>query len=78
MILSLIYALCYSFTRFDTALPGFIFEDQYIQLTTRLNSSHVYGFGEHNHQKFKHDMNFKTWSIFTRDVAPVVGVFLYT
>lgn len=59
---------------FDTSVPGFIFSDQYIQITTRLASEHLYGFGEHNHRQLKHDMNWKKWSIFTRDVAPVVSL----
>ncbi|CAH1781001.1 unnamed protein product, partial [Owenia fusiformis] len=59
-------------TIFDTSdIPGFIFSDQYIQLTTRLASAHLYGLGEHNHRQFKHNMNWKKWTIFTRDVAPV-------
>ncbi|XP_067668991.1 sucrase-isomaltase, intestinal-like [Haliotis asinina] len=58
-------------TIFNTSLPGFIYSDQYLQLTTRLASSNVYGFGEHNHRQLRHDLSWKTWSIFTRDVAPV-------
>ncbi|XP_023929978.1 sucrase-isomaltase, intestinal [Lingula anatina] len=57
-------------TIFDTALPGFTFTDQYLQLTTRLNSSHVYGFGEHNHGRYKHDMNWRRWPIFSRGTGP--------
>jgi hypothetical protein len=58
---------------FDTTTPGFVFSDQYIQLTVALPSDNVYGFGEHNHRQFRHDMNWKKWAIFTRDVAPVVS-----
>jgi len=58
--------------RFSTTTPGFVYSDQYIQLTTELASEHVYGLGEHNHRRLKHDMNWKKWTIFTRDVAPVV------
>ena len=57
---------------FDTTTPGFVFSDQYLQLTLALPSANVYGFGEHNHRRFQHDMNWKKWPIFTRDVAPVV------
>ncbi|XP_064639440.1 sucrase-isomaltase, intestinal-like [Lineus longissimus] len=56
---------------FDTTFPGFLFCDQFIQITTKLPSEYLYGLGEHNHRVFKHNMNWKTWSIFTRDVAPV-------
>lgn len=58
-------------TIFDTTVPGMQYAAQFLQLTTRLNSSKVYGFGEHNHRQFQHNMNFKTWAMFTRDVAPV-------
>ena len=57
---------------FDTTSQGLVFSDQYIQLTTLLASDNVYGFGEHNHRTYRHDMNWKKWAIFTRDVAPVV------
>ena len=58
--------------RFNTRTSAFVYSDQYIQLTTELPSDNVYGFGEHNHRRFRHDMNWKKWTIFTRDVAPVV------
>ena len=55
--------------RFETTPDGLVFSDQYLQLTTRLPNDNIYGFGEHNHRQFKHDMNWKTWPIFTRDVG---------
>lgn len=58
---------------FNTSLPGTVMADQFLQMTTRLPTGYVYGFGEHNHRQLLHDMNWKTWSIFTRDVAPVVS-----
>ncbi|KAL5004590.1 hypothetical protein ScPMuIL_018046 [Solemya velum] len=64
-------------TIFNTTLPGLMFSEQYIQMSTKLPSEYVYGFGEHNHRRLLHDMNWKTWSIFTRDVAPVDGWNLY-
>jgi hypothetical protein len=30
----------------------------------------MYGLGEHNHKRFRHDLYWKTWPIFTRDEAP--------
>lgn len=51
-----------------------MFSPQYIQLTLKLPSDIVYGLGEHNHKRFRHDMNWKKWTIFTRDEAPVVSV----
>ena len=59
--------------RFNATLPGLTFSDQYIQITHRLPSGHLYGLGEHNHKQFKHDMNWRNWTIFTRDIAPVVS-----
>lgn len=59
--------------RFNTTLPGFVVADQFLQITTRLSNSYVYGFGEHRHETFRHDMNWRTWSIFTRDNSPDVS-----
>ncbi|XP_071949869.1 sucrase-isomaltase, intestinal-like [Antedon mediterranea] len=58
-------------TIFNTSYGGFTFEDQFLQISTVLPSKNIYGFGEHNHRQFRHNMNWKTWAIFTRDVAPV-------
>ncbi|XP_076454086.1 sucrase-isomaltase, intestinal-like [Babylonia areolata] len=58
-------------TIFNTGVPGMALYPQFLQLTTLLPAkSHLYGFGEHRHQTFRHDMNFKRWSMFTRDLAP--------
>nr|XP_006826058.1 PREDICTED: sucrase-isomaltase, intestinal-like [Saccoglossus kowalevskii] len=56
---------------FDTSVGGFTFIDKFIQISTKLPSSNVYGFGEHNHRQYRHNLDWKTWAIFTRDVAPV-------
>ncbi|ESO98989.1 hypothetical protein LOTGIDRAFT_114212, partial [Lottia gigantea] len=63
--------------RFSTDVPGLTFTDQFLQITTRLPSSNLYGFGEHNHRRFQHDMNWKTWSMFARDAAPIDAINLY-
>ncbi|XP_075403992.1 sucrase-isomaltase, intestinal [Tenrec ecaudatus] len=54
----------------DSHLPGFAFNDQFIQISTRLPSEYVYGFGEVEHTAFKRDMNWHTWGMFTRDQPP--------
>ncbi|XP_066097514.1 sucrase-isomaltase, intestinal isoform X1 [Saccopteryx bilineata] len=54
----------------DSQLPGFAFNDQFIQISTRLPSHYVYGFGEVEHKAFKHDLNWHTWGMFTRDQPP--------
>lgn len=56
---------------FNTSTSGLTFEDQFLQISTRLPSSNLYGFGEHNHRRYRLDLNWKTWAIFTRDVAPI-------
>ena len=59
---------------FDTTMGGFLFHDQFIQIATRLSSPYVYGFGENNHERLVHDMNFRSWGIFARDFSPGWGV----
>ena len=58
---------------FDTSFGGFVYCNQFIQITTLLHSS-IYGFGENNHEAFKHDLNYRSWGIFARDNAPGWGV----
>ncbi|RXN35304.1 maltase- intestinal-like protein [Labeo rohita] len=58
---------------FDTTLGPLVFADQYLQLSAKLPSHNIYGLGEHVHQTFRHDTNWKTWPIFTRDAFPNGG-----
>ncbi|KAK2912661.1 sucrase-isomaltase, intestinal-like [Channa argus] len=58
---------------FDTTMAPLVFADQYLQLSAKLPSSNIYGLGEHVHQHYRHDMNWKTWPIFTRDAFPNGG-----
>lgn len=58
---------------FDTTIAPLVFEDQYIQLSAKLPSHNIYGLGEHVHKNFRHDTNWKTWPIFTRDGFPNGG-----
>uniref|UniRef100_A0A3Q0SL80 P-type domain-containing protein n=1 Tax=Amphilophus citrinellus TaxID=61819 RepID=A0A3Q0SL80_AMPCI len=55
---------------FDTTMAPLVFEDQYLQLSARLPSHNIYGLGEHVHRQYRHDTNWKTWPIFTRDAFP--------
>uniref|UniRef100_A0A3B5AJ43 P-type domain-containing protein n=1 Tax=Stegastes partitus TaxID=144197 RepID=A0A3B5AJ43_9TELE len=57
------------FTMFDTMGP-LVFADQYLQLSAKLPSHNIYGLGEHVHQQYRHDTNWRTWPIFTRDAFP--------
>ncbi|XP_066540681.1 sucrase-isomaltase, intestinal [Hoplias malabaricus] len=58
---------------FDTTMAPLVFDDQYLQLSAKLASDNIYGLGEHVHQKFRHDVNWKTWPLFTRDAFPNGG-----
>jgi len=58
----------------DTSVGPFIFEDQYIQISTQPPSAYVYGFGEHEHKSLKH--NLSAWGvlpIFARRQHPFVS-----
>uniref|UniRef100_A0A8C0ZWX1 Sucrase-isomaltase, intestinal n=1 Tax=Castor canadensis TaxID=51338 RepID=A0A8C0ZWX1_CASCN len=50
---------------FDSSIGPLLFADQFLQLSIRLPSANVYGLGEHVHRQYRHDMNWKTWPIFT-------------
>uniref|UniRef100_A0A3B4AN37 P-type domain-containing protein n=1 Tax=Periophthalmus magnuspinnatus TaxID=409849 RepID=A0A3B4AN37_9GOBI len=55
---------------FDTSMAPLVFADQYLQISAKLPSHNIYGLGEHVHQHFRHDTNWRTWPIFTRDAFP--------
>uniref|UniRef100_A0A1I8HXG7 NtCtMGAM_N domain-containing protein n=1 Tax=Macrostomum lignano TaxID=282301 RepID=A0A1I8HXG7_9PLAT len=63
---------------------GFVFSDQFIQLSLGLDCQNIVGFGEHNHERLVHDRRYKRWSIFTRDAvrgistAPIHPYFVCT
>lgn len=59
---------------FDTSVGPLEFADQYIQITAKLPSHNIYGLGEHVHKHFRHDTNWKTWPIFSRDAFPNGGM----
>lgn len=59
-----------SWFRLDTSIGPLQFAHQYLQLSFRLPSFNVYGLGEHVHQQYRHNLDWKTWPIFTRDTAP--------
>uniref|UniRef100_A0A8C6W327 Sucrase-isomaltase, intestinal n=1 Tax=Nannospalax galili TaxID=1026970 RepID=A0A8C6W327_NANGA len=55
---------------FDTSVGPLVYSNQYLQISTKLPSEYIYGIGEHIHKRFRHDLYWKTWPIFTRDEAP--------
>ncbi|XP_054552732.1 maltase-glucoamylase-like [Talpa occidentalis] len=61
----------------ETSFGGLIFSNQFLQVTTSVPSTAVYGFGEHEHASFKHDMNFVKYGMFSRDQSPVAYSNLY-
>ncbi|NXT93533.1 SUIS protein, partial [Anhinga rufa] len=61
----------------DSPLVDLFFSNQYLQITTTVPSTSVYGFGEHEHPSFKHSMDFVTYGMFSRDQAPTSFANLY-
>ncbi|EGW03465.1 Sucrase-isomaltase, intestinal [Cricetulus griseus] len=55
---------------FDTSIGPLVYSNQYLQISAKLPSDYIYGFGEHIHKRFRHDLYWKTWPIFTRDELP--------
>ncbi|KAI6059689.1 Maltase-glucoamylase, intestinal-like isoform X1 [Aix galericulata] len=55
---------------FNTSIGPLVYADQFLQLSTKLPSGNIYGVGEHVHKQFQHDVNWKTWPMFSRDSAP--------
>uniref|UniRef100_A0A8C0U487 alpha-glucosidase n=1 Tax=Cyanistes caeruleus TaxID=156563 RepID=A0A8C0U487_CYACU len=55
---------------FDTTIGPLQYADQFLQLSIKLPSANIYGVGEHVHKQYRHDVNWKTWPIFSRDVGP--------
>ncbi|XP_044145770.1 sucrase-isomaltase, intestinal [Bufo gargarizans] len=54
----------------DSKLPGMTFEDMFLQISTRLPSNYVFGLGETEHPKYRHETNRKTIGLFAKDQPP--------
>ncbi|XP_057695527.1 sucrase-isomaltase, intestinal isoform X2 [Corythoichthys intestinalis] len=54
----------------DSSAPGFTFSDMFIQVSTFLSSKYIYGFGETEHLTYRHDLNYHTWGMFSKDQPP--------
>ncbi|XP_022104698.1 maltase-glucoamylase, intestinal-like [Acanthaster planci] len=61
----------------DTSLGPLIFSDQFLQITTTLPSSNLYGFGENEHPSFRHNIQWTSWGMFSRDQPPGGDANLY-
>ena len=46
---------------FDSRLGGLTVSDQFIQISGLLPSANIYGFGEQEQPKFRHDVNWRSW-----------------
>ncbi|XP_028402531.1 maltase-glucoamylase, intestinal-like [Dendronephthya gigantea] len=54
----------------DTSVAPIIFSDQYIQISTKLPSKYLYGFGEDEHETFHRSLDWQTLGMFSRDQFP--------
>ncbi|XP_045463222.1 lysosomal alpha-glucosidase-like isoform X2 [Harmonia axyridis] len=62
---------------FDVSdLANFIYSDQFIQITTNLPSTYLYGLGEHK-ERFKLQSNWTTYTLYSRDTSPLPNTNLY-
>ncbi|XP_071953702.1 lysosomal alpha-glucosidase-like isoform X1 [Antedon mediterranea] len=61
---------------FDTSLSPLIFADQFIQISSSLTSKNIYGLGEHQ-DKLAHDVTWKRFVFWARDMPPDSGNNLY-
>jgi len=61
-------------SRFDSRnIGGFIYSDQFIQLSALLPTKYIYGLGEHR-SSLMLDMNWKTYTFFNHDSPPTNDV----
>ncbi|XP_023943478.1 sorting nexin-14 [Bicyclus anynana] len=64
-------------TLMDTQnVGGLILSDKFLQISSLLPSEHIYGLGE-KQAAFLNDLNWKTITLFNRDIAPTENVNLY-
>lgn len=59
--------------RWDTSVAPIVFSDQYIQISTKLSSKYLYGFGENEHESFVRSMDWNVLGMFSRDQFPFVS-----
>lgn len=57
--------------RLNTTVAPLIFADQFLQISTSLPSSFLYGLGEHR-STFLHSLDWNTLTLWARDVSPTV------
>jgi len=70
--ITLIILIMYSVCRFST-IGGFIFADQFLQISTLLPTSNIYGIGEHR-SSLKLNINWQSFTLFNKDQPPTEDV----
>lgn len=60
----------------NTTLAPLFYADQFLQISTTLASGFIYGLGEHR-SNLLHDVQWKTFTMWTRDAAPEESINLY-
>ena len=64
----------YHLYRWDTSVGSILLADQFLQLSTKLPSDYLYGFGETSRSSFKRDFTkWHSFGLFSRDQAPYVS-----
>jgi hypothetical protein len=59
---------------FDTSLGGLTFSDQFLQITTKLPSTNLFGIGENEQKSYRHNFDKRrVWPLYTRDQPPEVN-----
>ncbi|XP_049874699.1 uncharacterized protein LOC126372833 [Pectinophora gossypiella] len=53
-----------------------ILSDKFLQISAILPTDHIFGFGEHR-DRLRRDMNWKTYTMFNRDITPIPTTNLY-
>ncbi|GAB6030873.1 hypothetical protein CHUAL_007707 [Chamberlinius hualienensis] len=64
-------------TVFNTSLPGFVFSDQFLSISTVFPSANVYGFGENAHTNYRHNLDWRVWAMFAIGNGPTSTYNLY-
>ena len=57
-------------------MGGLKVSDQALQISTKLPSDRLYGFGETEHHSYKHDMQYRHWGMWARDQPVMVRSYI--
>lgn len=74
LIILVLFTNIFFKSSFDSQnIGGFIYSDQFIQLSALLPTKYIYGLGEHR-SSLMLDMNWKTYTFFNHDSPPTNDV----